>query len=484
MMAARWILGGLVALALAPAPAWGDDQITWQPSLEVARKLAAQSNRLVLVHFWSTSCKPCVRLEKEVLSRPEVARALSAHFVMVKLNVDESLGTARVYGVSSVPADVVISPSGQLISQQLSPPTANQYIAQLTRVAAGYRELTGQGSRQANAQPPVSQPVSQVPPQAPIAPPAQVVVQQEAPAMQSPMASVQPSTVVQTPAQVAPPSDPVVQNYTTVVDRATPAGPASQSVYENDRYAEYYRRRNLTPPSSAVGPSDTAPSASPAVVAPTEAPVEAQSVAASAPANDGAYRSPAVEAQQQRQQIEQLRQSEPIQSGSTPAAVAVTVQPAAPLATDPAGPPAQDASGPAVVVASPAQPPAAQAGSPQIPPGSPPVALDGFCPVTLVERRAWSPGNVAYGVVHRGRTYLFAGPEQVQKFLANPDAYAPVLSGNDPVLALDNQVSVPGRREYGVFSGSRVYLFANEESRNRFQQNPNRYAAEVVQAMR
>jgi YHS domain-containing protein len=218
-------------------------------------------------------------------------------------------------------------------------------------------------------------------------------------------------------------------------------------------------------------------------------------VAANVSPSDGSYRSPAIEAQQQRQQIEQLRQSEPNQPGTMPAAVAVTVQPAATAPSDPPASTVQEASPPpavvvspaqqpAVVAASPTQQPAVQAGSPQIPPGSPPVALDGFCPVTLVEKRAWSAGNVAFGAVHRGRTYLFVGPEQVQKFLANPDAYAPVLSGNDPVLALDNQVSVPGRREYGVFSGSRIYLFANEESRNRFQQNPNRYAAEAVQAMR
>jgi len=127
---------------------------------------------------------------------------------------------------------------------------------------------------------------------------------------------------------------------------------------------------------------------------------------------------------------------------------------------------------------------ASQPAGPALPPGAPPLALEGFCPVTLLERRAWTTGNVAHGVVHRGQTYLFAGPEEAQKFLANPDAYAPVLSGLDPVLALDNQVNVPGRREFGVFSGNRVYLFSNEDSRSKFQQNPNRYAAEVLQAMR
>jgi protein disulfide-isomerase len=119
---------------------------------------------------------------------------------------------------------------------------------------------------------------------------------------------------------------------------------------------------------------------------------------------------------------------------------------------------------------------------PQIPPGSPPLGLDGYCPVTLVERQQWTMGAAAYGVIHRGRTYLFLGPNEVKKFLTNPDLYSPVHSGYDPVLALDNQTLVPGRREYGVYSDNRVYLFADEASRRKFEQNPQRYAAEALQA--
>jgi protein disulfide-isomerase len=110
------------------------------------------------------------------------------------------------------------------------------------------------------------------------------------------------------------------------------------------------------------------------------------------------------------------------------------------------------------------------------------LALDGYCPTTLVERQQWALGDVRFGAIHRGRTYLFLGPGEVQKFMADPEKYAPVLSGNDPVAAMDNQQLVPGRREYGVYSDNRVYLFADETTRQRFEQNPKRYAAEALQA--
>jgi protein disulfide-isomerase len=120
--------------------------------------------------------------------------------------------------------------------------------------------------------------------------------------------------------------------------------------------------------------------------------------------------------------------------------------------------------------------------APQLPPGSPPLGLDGYCPVTLMERQQWAAGVPAFGAIHRGRTYLFLGPVEVKKFLADPDKYSPVLSGNDPVLALDNQMMVPGRREFGVYSDNRVYLFADPNSRKKFEENPARYTSAALQA--
>ena len=53
----------------------------------------------------------------------------------------------------------------------------------------------------------------------------------------------------------------------------------------------------------------------------------------------------------------------------------------------------------------------------------PALGLDGYCPVTLADQKKWQVGDRRYGVIHRGRTYLFAGPVEQQKFLANPDHY-------------------------------------------------------------
>ena len=114
--------------------------------------------------------------------------------------------------------------------------------------------------------------------------------------------------------------------------------------------------------------------------------------------------------------------------------------------------------------------------------GSMPVGLEGYCPVTLTEKGAWVEGRAQWGVRHRGRTYLFAGAEQQKAFLADPDRYAPALSGDDPVLAFDAGKSTPGQRRYGVTYQSRMYLFSSTETRDTFAANPQRYTAGALVA--
>ena len=107
--------------------------------------------------------------------------------------------------------------------------------------------------------------------------------------------------------------------------------------------------------------------------------------------------------------------------------------------------------------------------------GSMPVGLEGYCPVSLVDKGVWVEGRAQWGVRHRGRTYLFATAEQQTAFLSDPDRYAPALSGDDPVLACDARKQVPGQRRYGVTYQSRMYLFSSPETRTSFAANPQRY---------
>jgi protein disulfide-isomerase len=119
----------------------------------------------------------------------------------------------------------------------------------------------------------------------------------------------------------------------------------------------------------------------------------------------------------------------------------------------------------------------------QLPAGSPPLGFDGYCPVTLKFDKKWVRGDVKYGAIHRGRTYLFVGEGQRQQFLANPDAYSPVFSGMDPVAFLDSKQTIEGSRRYGFEYRGAFYLFSSSETMQKFASQPDSYAVGVRQAM-
>ncbi|MBI2827097.1 MAG: thioredoxin family protein [Planctomycetia bacterium] len=244
------------------------------------------------------------------------------------------------------------------------------------------------------------------------------------------------SPAVMAPASAAPPA---------AASAAPPGSASGANRTAEDRYVDYYNRRR------AAQQAQTAAPYSQAVPQPAT-----QSAAAPAPTTIAA--------------------ASPIENPATSAPqVAAPIIPPI-VAQPPVQPRAPAAPAPASAKSTP--------GYPQVPPGNAPLGLDGYCPVTLCERQAWSLGDVRFGMQHRGRTYLFAGPEELERFRQNPDLYSPVMSGNDPVMALDHGQQVVGSRMYGLMCGGHVYLFSSEETLQKFMQNRSRYAVEALEARR
>ncbi|QDU55769.1 thioredoxin family protein [Aeoliella mucimassa] len=173
------------------------------------------------------------------------------------------------------------------------------------------------------------------------------------------------------------------------------------------------------------------------------------------------YTTPAQPAAPPQPPVSQVAMAEPAQV------------PAVPSATPPAAP----AQTPAA-----AQPAVASA-APQLPAGSPPVGFFGYCPVTMKNEGRWQKGDVQWGCYHRGRTYLFASQAARDQFFANGDAYAPALSGIDPVAAIDSGRVVEGKSSYLLECGGQLYLFESEENLAKFSSQADRYVAGIRQAM-
>ena len=112
-----------------------------------------------------------------------------------------------------------------------------------------------------------------------------------------------------------------------------------------------------------------------------------------------------------------------------------------------------------------------------------PFGMEGYCPVTLLKEDKWVKGDPRFGIIHRGRVYLFLSESQKATFVSSPDDFSPVLAGIDPVMLADSGEAVEGRRAFGLVYRKRVFLFNSEANLQRFWDNPEGYAAPIRQAM-
>jgi protein disulfide-isomerase len=346
-------------------------RIAWVDNWAEAQSLARSQHRLILIHFWSQSCPPCLKLERTVYNRPEMIRAMHINYIPLKINVMDDPEMARRHDIRRWPTDVIVDADGKEVHRGPSPLELNEYIATLDQIAAHARiglPVSGSAST-ARAPDPSMSPQSSFP------------------------LGNQAQAVANRSAQAAPPSGAAVASY-----RANP-------------YAQEEQQNQGVPAMPGYG-GQFQPPRGPAASTPPAA-MENRFVGR---ANPPASR-----------------------TGPNPNATpAVSNQP-----TNPAP------------------------------------ALDGYCPVTLVEQEKWVKGDVKWGAHHRGRTYLFAGPEQQKRFMASFDKYAPALSGFDAVKYVEQGVLVDGKRAHGVFYKNQIFLFADETALRQFWTAPERYASNV-----
>jgi protein disulfide-isomerase len=425
-----WKICAVLAILASAAPAVVAEEFRWEKDLATAQQLARQTNRLVLIHFGGPWCGPCMMLERNVFSQPGFGRELAADYVAVKIDPRgsaEAKAIATKYGIDRVPADVVTTSGGQLVVRMQSPSTAASYVGNLASVAR------------------------QVQPERPAASPSQVAGQATSGQASSGRAAARPADDRyaayynrQQPVEREP-YQPPVQN------QAAPASPPIEqaATAQADRYADRYANRYADRYAGAAAASQTADAD----------PTDSQNRSLAQQTNAGLCGVG-----------EMANQAPTNQRARYGAGLAANAEQRNDLAADRSAE-EQFAAGSSSLEA-------------KVPPGSPPLALEGYCPVTLLEQRAWQEGDPKIGVIHRQRLYLFANQAAQQKFLANPDNFSPVCRGHDPVLVLDQNQAVQGRREFGIFFNGRIYLFANEATRAQFEQNPKRYSAEIMQAMR
>ena len=110
-----------------------------------------------------------------------------------------------------------------------------------------------------------------------------------------------------------------------------------------------------------------------------------------------------------------------------------------------------------------------------------PLALDGFCPVTLSTQERWQPGNPLYYAMYCGQIFRCVSADTLDAFSKEPAKYAPIAMGEDVVQMVNRQKKVIGQRKFGAWFQDRVYLFSSQESLDAFAARPEFYAEIALQ---
>jgi thioredoxin-related protein len=445
-----------VCLIAVCVPLAAQDRIPWLTDLREARETAERQQRLVLLHFWSDSCAPCKRLERYVFNQPEFIRSLTTGYIPVKINVAERPDLAEFYQVTSWPTDVIVTPEGREVQRFESKQDSNNYIAMLDGIRArasvnGYIPVADNSGGTVTTSP---------------------YLRSGAPANGQSRRQVGPSIDQGT-------ANPTIPNATNnPLDRSVP----SQQQAIAPRYGNPYGQpaKDVTDRTSQWGQSQglansgsSQPTMNPYAVPNGQAANghaangHAQNSIAGGCAHCGSGPCTCPKPPQQ-----------PSHAGPGPGNWRPNH-----LAQNPQPQPRQpipSAPRPQVTRQDP-RPPQHQ---PNQPPAQPSVALDGFCPVTLVHQRGWLRGDSQWGAIHEGHIYLFAGPQEQKQFMDNPQLYAPLMAGYDPVRFAETGQKVPGKREFGLYidEPGPIALFADEAALQRFHANSNHYFNVIRQA--
>lgn len=133
------ILSMLAILTMTAGNSFADG--VWKTDLNEARKLAAETNRPILCHFYASWCGPCRQMEKKVFPLSQVQGQLKSSVIAVKINVEKQQYLANRFGVTSLPSDIFLEPDGTQILQSTGFRSSSEYVGLVMRAQTRYADL-------------------------------------------------------------------------------------------------------------------------------------------------------------------------------------------------------------------------------------------------------------------------------------------------------------------------------------------------------
>jgi YHS domain-containing protein len=113
-----------------------------------------------------------------------------------------------------------------------------------------------------------------------------------------------------------------------------------------------------------------------------------------------------------------------------------------------------------------------------------PLALRGYCPVSMIRQAELVPGRLEHCCVYKQNRYQFRSDEDLREFLNSPRKYLPSEEGFCVVTWAESHRRQSGSIDFPALFGDHLFLFANDEARRKFLKNPERYVDDAGRAHR
>ena len=110
----------------------------WLHDFQAAQKLAQDKDVPLLVHFHASWCAPCKQMEQTVLSTQTLKNILGKRIIGVKIDSDQYPQLVDRFNVKSLPSDILLTPTGTIITRAGGMQQKHTYLSFLGRGASRY----------------------------------------------------------------------------------------------------------------------------------------------------------------------------------------------------------------------------------------------------------------------------------------------------------------------------------------------------------
>jgi len=138
------LLAAFLALTLIAAASATAHELEWK-GYEKALELAKAQNRYILINFYADWCRYCEKMDQETFADEAVARYLTDHFVIVKVDADKETDLARSYEVNGLPTMWFLTGAGERVAPLPGFVAPKMFLAILKYVSTeAYQTMTFQ----------------------------------------------------------------------------------------------------------------------------------------------------------------------------------------------------------------------------------------------------------------------------------------------------------------------------------------------------